>query len=39
LLEILKSTLESGEEVKISGFRKVEVKKMQERTAGTLTGE
>ncbi len=31
LLEIVKTTLESGEEVKIAGFGKFEVKKKQER--------
>jgi len=40
LLEIIKETLESGEEVKISGFGKFEVKRKDERRGrNPQTGE
>lgn len=40
LLEILKATLESGEEVKVAGFGKFEVKKKDERRGrNPQTGE
>ncbi len=40
LLEIIKATLESGEEVKIAGFGKFEVKKKNERRGrNPQTGE
>lgn len=40
LLEIIKATLEAGEEVKVSGFGKFEVKKKNERRGrNPQTGE